>query len=311
MVLLRVSDREIGDHICSIDELNDPCRRTMLMSMVTALYSSHTNNDRDYDGSAGEGGRYSKCLGRGRIWKDKGIDKIGAIAHGVYIIRFEDPNIRDNIVNGGYMFFDNKPVVMKPWDAHTDFKKKDITSVPIWIQIYGLDIKYWGERALFKIVKQIGDPLMTDSFTRNKERLLYPRVLVEVKLKQDFPEIISFTNELQQDIHLTVKYEWLPITCGKCQGLGHRSELCKKEGEVRQKWVVKKKEEGDGKVEKHPEVDEEGFIPVKHGKKVISEGTSVTTVSNNFQILRDTAKELEGQINGNRKGGGEPPQGNG
>ncbi|XP_062100119.1 uncharacterized protein LOC133805997 [Humulus lupulus] len=188
-----------------------------------------------------------------RVSKDKAVDKIGVLAQGVFIIRFEAQSTRDNILNGGYMFFDRKPVVMKPWDAYTDFKKKELSSVPIWLQLHGLDIK----------------------------------VMVEVQLNQVFPEMISLTNELHQEIHLTVHYEWLPITCGKCSGMGHSSDICRKEEEVRQKWVVKMKEAGAVPLEDSKKKDNEGFIPVTKGRKVIPEVTKATNLLNSFQILEE------------------------
>ena len=93
-----------------------------------------------------------------RMWKEK-IDKIGSPSYGVFMIRFHTVEDRDGILQGGYLFFNNQRVVMKPWHPDMDIRKNDIRSVPIWIQLDNLDLKYWGERALFKIVGQIGKPL--------------------------------------------------------------------------------------------------------------------------------------------------------
>ncbi|XP_062114342.1 uncharacterized protein LOC133825407 [Humulus lupulus] len=203
-----------------------------------------------------------------RVWKDKGVDKIGVLAKRVFIIRFEAQSTKYNILNGGYMFFDRKPVVMKPWDAYTDYKRKEASSVPIWLQLHGLDLKYWGKKALFKILGQ-------------------------------------------QEIHLTVHYEWLPITCRKCSGMGHLVDICTKEEEVRQKWVVKKKVEGAVPLEDFQKKDKEGFLPVTKGRKVIPEVVRDTKLTNSFQILEETRASLAGQVDIKHQGGGDPPCGNG
>uniref|UniRef100_A0A803NKL5 DUF4283 domain-containing protein n=1 Tax=Cannabis sativa TaxID=3483 RepID=A0A803NKL5_CANSA len=59
-----------------------------------------------------------------------------------------------------------------------------------------------GERALFKILEQIGNPIMLDDITKKKERLNFPRILIEVRMGQEFPEQIEFRNELQQEAKL-------------------------------------------------------------------------------------------------------------
>lgn len=37
--------------------------------------------------------------------------------------------------------------------------------------MHNLEIKYWGERSLFKIFGQVGKPLKTDQATHKRERL--------------------------------------------------------------------------------------------------------------------------------------------
>lgn len=54
-----------------------------------------------------------------------------------------------------HFFFDNKPLILKPWEPNMDIVKEDIRVVPVWIQLK-LNLKYWGKKALFKIVEKIG-----------------------------------------------------------------------------------------------------------------------------------------------------------
>jgi len=46
-------------------------------------------------------------------------------------------------------------------DLHT----KTIKSLPIWVQLSGLDIKYWGAQSLSKIESIMGIPLKSDKYT--------------------------------------------------------------------------------------------------------------------------------------------------
>ncbi|XP_062081109.1 uncharacterized protein LOC133785911 [Humulus lupulus] len=169
------------------------------------------------------------------------------------------------------------PVVMKPWDAYSDYSKDDVRSVPIWIQLHNLDLKYWGERSLFKIVGQLGTPLMLDQITKDKDRLSFARVLIEVQMGQDFPDTLSFTNEIHQDIEVKVKYEWLPIVCDDTV------------------------ENGDG------------FQKVKKGWKKVQTEANVIELANNFQVLEDsgecskTNQDSEVLLVDITGGGGVPP----
>ncbi|XP_062114707.1 uncharacterized protein LOC133825829 [Humulus lupulus] len=129
-----------------------------------------------------------------RKWKDKGVDKVGLLAPSVFLVRFQAINTRDEILHGGYLFLDKKPVVMKPWDAYSDYSKDDVRSVPIWVQLHNLDLKYWGER----------------SYSKNLGNWM----------GQEFPDTLSFLNEIHQEIEVKVKYEWLPVVCGNCSGMG-------------------------------------------------------------------------------------------
>ena len=120
-----------------------------------------------------------------------------------------------------------KPFIMQPWNATDKFTRKKIDVVPTWIQIKGLEIKYWGQKTIFKIVEQIGKPLQLDEHTRHRSKLMYPRLLIEVSMNQDFPTTISFIDEFDEEIDLEIQYEWLPISCKNCSGIGHKAEDCR------------------------------------------------------------------------------------
>lgn len=57
--------------------------------------------------------------------------------------------------------------------------------------------------------------------TKGKEKLFFPRVLVEVGLKQDIPDTIEFCNEYGTKVQQKAEFEWRPIKCTKCSGFGH------------------------------------------------------------------------------------------
>lgn len=87
---------------------------------------------------------------------------------------------RDKILNGHY-FFDSKPLIIKPLEADMDFDRDDIEVVPACVQLK-LNIQYWGEKALYKIIEPIGKPIQRDEATKKRDKVQFARVLVEVQM---------------------------------------------------------------------------------------------------------------------------------
>uniref|UniRef100_A0A803NIW6 DUF4283 domain-containing protein n=1 Tax=Cannabis sativa TaxID=3483 RepID=A0A803NIW6_CANSA len=188
-----------------------------------------------------------------RIWKDK-VDKIGMISYGIFLIRFTSIKDRDDILAGGYIFFNKRPVIMKAWDPNLNLKKDDIRTIPIWIQLEDLELKYWGQKSLFKIVGQLGKPIMVDEVTRERDKLLFPRILIEVSMEQGFPGLIYFENE-------------------------------KKEAK-KQEWVVKgKQRQENGETKKL--TDEEGFKPVVKANNAWHKGGIIVVAWNPMSFMVD------------------------
>ncbi|XP_030478235.1 uncharacterized protein LOC115695300 [Cannabis sativa] len=250
-----------------------------------------------------------------RKWNDN-VDKVKLLAYGVFLIRFHSVGQRDEVLNGGYIFFNRKPVIMKPWDPNVSIKKEDVKMVPIWIQLEDLDLKYWGEKSLFKIVGQLGKPIMVDAITRERERLMFPRVLIEVSIEQELPGLIEFVNEYGSTTTVIVQYEWKPTLCQQCHGMGHVTAECKKMIQPKKEWIVKKDNRG---VNKKIILDEEGFQPVSGGKKSrLQEAPAETELQNTFSVLiaaggeKQDYQEVEiGAKQNNTREGGDPSLGNG
>ncbi|XP_062114462.1 uncharacterized protein LOC133825549 [Humulus lupulus] len=244
-----------------------------------------------------------------RVWKNLGIDKVAGIGHGVFMVRFNTVEQRDNVLKNGIMFFDKKPLIMKPWTAHEDFRKEDIQRVPVWIQLANLELKYWGEKTLFKIVSQIGKPLKVDPITKQKEKLNFARVMIEVTISQSFPSVISFINEHNRQTDVIVNYEWKPTICSQCKGMGHETSMCEKKPAT-QVWLPKNSKKDNKSVG----VDADGFSVVKaKGKRsFVNDGNKkspIEEISNPFHVLGESEQWVVREDSGvdNTLGGGEPP----
>ncbi|KAJ8431631.1 hypothetical protein Cgig2_001954 [Carnegiea gigantea] len=65
--------------------------------------------------------------------------------------------------------------------------KESIRSLPLWIQLPALDIKYWGAESLSKISSVLGIPIKPDKFTKDKQVIRYARLLIEMPIDGPFP----------------------------------------------------------------------------------------------------------------------------
>ncbi|XP_074293062.1 uncharacterized protein LOC141619967 [Silene latifolia] len=124
--------------------------------------------------------------------------------------------------------FDNKPLVVKPWTENVSLTKEKVKKVPIWVRICGLALKFWGTTCLEKISSLIGTYMRSDGATKNKTRIGYARVMIEVEVGQKFPDKLYFKDEKGHDVSVLVEYERKPVTCSVCNGIGHEHGMCKK-----------------------------------------------------------------------------------
>uniref|UniRef100_A0A803Q954 DUF4283 domain-containing protein n=1 Tax=Cannabis sativa TaxID=3483 RepID=A0A803Q954_CANSA len=183
-------------------------------------------------------------------------------------------NTRDEILNGGFLFFDKKPIIMRSWEPYQEYKKDDVNKVLTWIQLHGLDLRYWGEKSLFKIVEQLGNPIMVDEVTKNKARLNFPRILLE-----GWGIILRFAGRR--------------IRLRRCR-------FPKRLGNEVEKTVGDKREDALKEV-----VDHEGFQKVVKRGKVAKFVEPIAEIANSFQFLTpleidqdeeiDNGKDIEGQ----------------
>ncbi|XP_021850472.2 uncharacterized protein [Spinacia oleracea] len=173
---------------------------------------------------------------------------------------------------------------MKPWSVDMDMEKEEIRSVPIWIQLK-LNIKYWGEKALFKIVNQIGKPVKRDSATTNRDKFHFARVLVDMPITHSLPDQVSFMDEHGELIKVDIKYEWKPSKCGVCKMVGHQDAECRQGN--RKAWVQKHSMQPVKPMVQAPAVDQEGFQQALRPIRVRNSIAAPTHLKNTFHLLNE------------------------
>ena len=77
-----------------------------------------------------------------RIWANLEIDRILYVRKGVFLVRFAHIQDKIQAERRGFYFFDSKPMLVKGWNPNMDLQAETIRSLPLWIQLPLLDIKY-------------------------------------------------------------------------------------------------------------------------------------------------------------------------
>ncbi|XP_074305252.1 uncharacterized protein LOC141640344 [Silene latifolia] len=173
-----------------------------------------------------------------RIWSKYTLDKISFLPNGVFLVRFQTQEMKQAVLGSGHFLFDNKPMIIRPWFPDVELAKEEVKSVPAWIRMHKLPLKFWG-KSLLKISNLVGNYVKVDEATEKRTRLGFARVMVELKLGQNFPKSVKFLDEKQELVEIHIDYEWKPSVCTKCKLLGHERERSKK-GKPQKNNVVRR-----------------------------------------------------------------------
>ncbi|XP_074314191.1 uncharacterized protein LOC141649398 [Silene latifolia] len=141
--------------------------------------------------------------------------------------RFKEIKDKEAILAAGYHMFDNKPLIVRPWQVDVDLLKEDVKIVPAWVRLHGLPLKFWG-KCLPSIAGLVGKYIKKDAATDEKTRLGFARTMVELTVGQNFPNSVKFKDEQGKVVVVNVEYEWKPSICTKCKSLGHEEKTCRK-----------------------------------------------------------------------------------
>uniref|UniRef100_A0A803PPI9 DUF4283 domain-containing protein n=1 Tax=Cannabis sativa TaxID=3483 RepID=A0A803PPI9_CANSA len=235
-----------------------------------------------------------------RVWGNLGVEKIVRMHSEFTLVSFRDEETRDLILETGVIYFDKKPVILRPWTTDMDSARM-VKSVPVWVRLNGLGLQYWGENNLSALVSTIGKPIMVDKVTANRTMVKYARVLVDMEISENSPKTIAYINERKQLAEQQVKYEWLPSKCKACDSLGHthnkeqgptenskQQDIGSVPGDKCEEKEVAPTQDLKGKEQENKPEDTNWITPRKKGSKVVVNAGSKVVTRNGYEILLES-----------------------
>jgi hypothetical protein len=175
------------------------------------------------------------------IWAQYGKVEVFLLENGLYLFRFADEKLRDEVMEAKVWHIANKPLILRKWTPGMQLLKLSLSSIPIWIKLHNLPIEFWNATCLSYVASGVGKPLCADFVTEEQQqRLGFARVLVEVDMDSNFPKEIEVVGVDGSKVVVGIEYPWLPVKCKKCKSFGHLSDACSKVD--KQVWLPKKPE---------------------------------------------------------------------
>ncbi|KAA0047412.1 putative non-LTR retroelement reverse transcriptase [Cucumis melo var. makuwa] len=145
------------------------------------------------------------------------------------------------ILSRGPWNLGGKPMLLRKWTQGIVLESFVFTSVLVWIKLGRIPMELWTEAGLAVVASVVGKPLTLDLATKERRRLSYARVCVELDVDSHMPAEIT-VNLRGVDFIVLVNYKLKPRKCNLCWAFGHSSGKYPRsvESKVLQEEVVSK-----------------------------------------------------------------------
>ncbi|GKD02742.1 zinc knuckle CX2CX4HX4C containing protein [Tanacetum coccineum] len=108
---------------------------------------------------------------------------------------FSTKDKMDAMLENVHWLIRNVPLILKKWTPYSNFIKKDVCNIPVWVKFHDNTIIVFTEDSLSAIATKLGTPLMVDYYTAamykdSWGRPNYARVMVELRADVELKDTI-------------------------------------------------------------------------------------------------------------------------
>ena len=163
-----------------------------------------------------------------KIWGRIEMPTIILMENGLICFQFKRPSSIEWIVSHGPWHLRGKPMLLRKWIPGIVPETFVFDSVPIWIKLGRIPLELWADAGLAAVASVIGKPLSFDLATKERHRLSYACICVELYVDSTMPTERT-VNLRGEEFIVTVSYEWKSRKCNMCRSFGHLQSTCPKE----------------------------------------------------------------------------------
>lgn len=161
-----------------------------------------------------------------QLWNPFGRVEIEAFADNIFVIYFNNLEVRESIWARGPWHFDQNLIVLEKPKGAGDISNLSFSMVEMWVQIHNLPLMCMNRRVAKAIAEQIGTSIEIPA--ESKEcRGKYLRVKVQIDISKPLKRFIRLgVKEAEKAIIVPLTYERLLEFCYACGRIGHRLREC-------------------------------------------------------------------------------------
>ena len=194
------------------------------------------------------------------LWGKDGDVDLRPAGHNLFIIQFQNSEMRNRVLESGLWHIQNKPLIVRKWEPGMRTLDFNMAKLPLWIQLSNIPLELFTQRGIGYIASALGNSLYMDRITANKQRVAYAKVCIEVEACKEVPRNVEVVLKDGTVISVFVEVPWMPAKCSQCGIFGHNDKGCpskKVDTSIHTKvWVPKtqknvttKEDEEEGKEE--------------------------------------------------------------
>ena len=159
-------------------------------------------------------------------WKLGNDLKIVDMGEGLFQFRFKMESQLLWVMHNGPWSFDNNLLVFRRWERGLTANSVTFTTLPIWVQVWGLPFDLIDEEAGWDIGRGLGNVVEVDNKTFSSDQARFIRIRIEIPLDKPIRRGGWVANPEGDQVRIGFKYERLVGLCYQCGKFGHNAKDC-------------------------------------------------------------------------------------
>ncbi|WZZ28362.1 uncharacterized protein LOC125579981 [Brassica napus] len=161
-----------------------------------------------------------------RIWGRSCKISCKKLSDSSYMFHIPHQPTRHWVIQRGIWHIDDCLLFVLPWIPEGSFKIPEVSTLPVWVTLKEIPDCCYSRLGISHVASGLGEPILTHKPRLDPSNMGEAKVLVEMELERNFPQLIALDDKQGHIYLVKVEYTWIPSTCERCGGLGHKAKRC-------------------------------------------------------------------------------------